>query len=44
MLFIAHKDEIKVENDGLEKHLKNDFGELLDYVGCKIDIDCGLQK
>ena len=38
--FIAHKDIIKKEKDGLSKHFKcDDVGELEDYVGCKIEID-----
>ena len=39
-LFIAHKDKIMAEKDGLSKHFKcDDVGELEDYVGCKIDVD-----
>jgi hypothetical protein len=44
-LFIAHKDIIKKEKDGLSKYFKcDDIGELEDYVGCKIEIDRSEKK
>jgi hypothetical protein len=43
--FIAHKDIIKKEKDGLSKNFNcNDLSELDDYVGCKIEIDRSEKK